>query len=36
MKKAKVKEAVFDRSGYSYHGIIAVYAESLRKNGVKI
>jgi large subunit ribosomal protein L18 len=36
MKKAKVKEAIFDRSGYSYHGIIAKYAESLRKNGVKI
>jgi large subunit ribosomal protein L18 len=36
LKKAKVKEAVFDRSGYSYHGIIALYAESLRKNGIKI
>jgi large subunit ribosomal protein L18 len=36
MKKAKIKEAVFDRSGYSYHGIIAAYVESLRKNGIKI
>jgi large subunit ribosomal protein L18 len=36
LKKAKINEAVFDRSGYSYHGIIAMYAESLRKNGIKI
>lgn len=36
LKKAKVKNAVFDRSGYRYHGIITTYVESLRKNGTKI
>lgn len=36
LKKAKVKNAIFDRSGYRYHGIISTYVESLRKNGTKI
>jgi large subunit ribosomal protein L18 len=28
--------AVFDRSGYKYHGLIAVFADELRKSGIKI
>lgn len=36
MKKKKVTTAVFDRSGYKYHGVIAEFADSLRKNGIKI
>ncbi|MBI2357161.1 50S ribosomal protein L18 [Candidatus Dojkabacteria bacterium] len=36
MKKKKVETAVFDRSGYQFHGIIAKFVESLRKSGIKI
>jgi large subunit ribosomal protein L18 len=38
-KKARAKKitkAVFDRSGYQYHGRIKVLAESSRKEGLKI
>lgn len=35
-KKKKLELAVFDRSGYRYHGLIATFADELRKNGVKI
>lgn len=36
MKSKKIKEAIFDRSGYRYHGNIALFVDSLRKNGIKI
>ncbi|MDX9739380.1 MAG: 50S ribosomal protein L18 [Candidatus Dojkabacteria bacterium] len=36
LKKRKIEVAVFDRSGYKYHGLIASFAEELRKNGIKI
>lgn len=36
LKKKKVEVAVFDRSGYRYHGLIAAFAEELRSNGIKI
>lgn len=36
MKKAKIENAVFDRSGYKYHGVIAAFVEELRGNGIKI
>jgi large subunit ribosomal protein L18 len=36
MKKVKVKEAVFDRNGYIYHGVVKSVADGVRKNGVKI
>ncbi len=36
LKKKKIKVAVFDRSGYAYHGIIASFVESVRDNGIKI
>ncbi len=38
-KKAKEKgitEAVFDRSGYAYHGRVKAVAEGARKGGIKI
>ncbi len=36
LKKAKFETAVFDRSGYKYHGLVAKFVESLRSNGIKI
>jgi large subunit ribosomal protein L18 len=36
LKKKKIEVAVFDRSGYRYHGLVAAFAEELRKNGIKI
>ena len=36
LKSKKVEVAVFDRSGYRYHGILAKFVDQLRKNGIKI
>jgi len=36
LKKKKIEIAVFDRSGYRYHGLIAAFVEELRNNGIKI
>ena len=36
MKKKKIEVAVFDRSGYRYHGLVAAFADELRKNGINI
>lgn len=37
LAKAKgIKKAVFDRSGYKYHGRVRAVAEGLRAGGVKI
>lgn len=36
LKKKKIEVGVFDRSGYRYHGLIAKFADELRKNGIKI
>lgn len=33
---AGIKQAVFDRGGFKYHGKIAKLAESLRSAGLKI
>ena len=33
--KAKLKELVFDRAGYKYHGNVKKFAESVREGGVK-
>ncbi len=33
--KAGIKEVVFDRSGYLYHGRIKALADSARENGLK-
>ncbi len=32
----KVKEAVFDRNGYKYHGRVKAFAEGVREGGLKI
>lgn len=34
--KAGIKEAVFDRSSYAYHGRVAAVADGLREGGIKI
>ena len=36
LKGAKIETAVFDRSGYKYHGIMTAFVESLREKGIKI
>ncbi|HVX93092.1 MAG TPA: 50S ribosomal protein L18 [Candidatus Dojkabacteria bacterium] len=36
LKGKKLETAVFDRSGYKFHGIILKFVESLRENGIKI
>ena len=36
IKKAKITNVAFDRSGYRYHGRVKAVAEALRENGVKI
>ena len=35
-KEKKISSIYFDRGGYKYHGRIKAFAESLRKNGIKI
>lgn len=35
LKEEKIKCVVFDRNGYSYHGIIKSLAEGVRKTGIK-
>jgi large subunit ribosomal protein L18 len=35
-KASKFEDAVFDRSGYKYHGLVKTFAEELRNNGVNI
>ena len=34
-KDKKINEVYFDRGGYKYHGRIKIFAETLRKNGLK-
>ncbi|MCW1360797.1 50S ribosomal protein L18 [Campylobacter sp. US33a] len=36
LKAKKIEQAIFDRNGYVYHGVIAALAESLRENGIKL
>ena len=35
-KKAGIKEVVFDRGGFKYHGRIKAVADGLRKGGIKL
>ncbi len=35
-KQLKIQEAVFDKSGYKYHGQISAAAKGLRDAGIKI
>ncbi|MFQ5628032.1 MAG: 50S ribosomal protein L18 [bacterium] len=34
-KKLKVKEVVFDRGGYLYHGLVKALADGARESGLK-
>ena len=34
-KEKKITNVYFDRGGYKYHGRIKMFAETLRKNGLK-
>ncbi len=36
LKKQKIENVAFDRSGYKYHGKIKALADSMRENGVNI
>ncbi len=36
MAKKKIKNAVFDRSGYKYHGRVKALADGIRKSGIKL
>lgn len=36
LNEAGIKEAVFDRNGYLYHGVVAAFADALRENGIKL
>ncbi len=36
LEKIGVKKAVFDRSGYRYHGKVKAVAEALREGGISI
>jgi large subunit ribosomal protein L18 len=36
LKGKSITNAVFDRSGYKYHGVVATLADSVRENGIQI
>lgn len=36
LKSKKIETAVFDRSGYKYHGVLVSFVDTLRENGIKI
>ncbi len=36
MKEHKITEAVFDRNGHLYHGVVKAVAEGARKAGIKL
>ena len=36
LKAKDITEAVYDRSGYIYHGVIKAFADALRDNGIKL
>jgi len=36
LKQKKIKNAVFDRNGFIYHGVVKAVADGLRKGGIKV
>ncbi len=36
LKSAQIEQAVFDRNGHLYHGVVKAVAEGARKAGVKL
>ena len=34
-KEKNINEVYFDRGAYKYHGRVKIFAETLRKNGLK-
>jgi len=36
LKDNKIEKAVFDRSGYKYHGLIKTFVEHLRENKINV
>ncbi|QCD51709.1 MULTISPECIES: 50S ribosomal protein L18 [unclassified Campylobacter] len=36
LKGKGIEEAIFDRNGYLYHGVVAAFADALRENGIKL
>ena len=34
-KEKKINDVYFDRGNYKYHGRVKIFAETLRKNGLK-
>lgn len=36
LKSKNIKEVVFDRNGYLYHGVVAAFADELRNNEIKL
>ena len=36
LKDKKIEQALFDRNGFVYHGVIAEFATALRENGIKL
>ncbi|MFH1547188.1 MAG: 50S ribosomal protein L18 [bacterium] len=36
LKKNKIERAVFDRSGYKYHGRVKALADGIRKGGINL
>ena len=35
LQEQKIKQVVFDRNGYPYHGKVQVFCESMREKGIK-
>jgi large subunit ribosomal protein L18 len=36
LKEKNIESVVFDKNGYLYHGVVAVFADALRNNGIKL
>lgn len=36
LSTANVKNVVFDRAGYKYHGVVKTFADTLRESGIQL